>query len=45
MQSTQSTVARWEGGEHEVTMKTLSRIADALEVELVVRFGQDGAGE
>lgn len=43
MQSTQSTVARWEGGEHEITMKTLSRIADALEVEFVVRFGRDGA--
>ena len=39
MGSTQSTVARWEGGEHEVTMKTLTRVAAALELEFVVRFG------
>lgn len=44
MHSTQSTVARWETGDHEITMKTLSRIADALMVELVVRFGETGAG-
>lgn len=39
MGSTQSVVARWETGDHEITMKTLARIADALEVALVLRFG------
>lgn len=43
MNSTQSTVARWEAGEHEITMRTLSRVADALQVEFVVRFGETGA--
>jgi transcriptional regulator with XRE-family HTH domain len=36
----QSTVARWEAGEHAITMPTLSRIADGLGVELLVRFGK-----
>ena len=39
MGSTQSVVARWETGDHEITMKTLTRIADALGVELVLRYG------
>jgi len=39
MGSTQSEVARWETGDHQVTMRTLARIADALDVEVVVRFG------
>jgi hypothetical protein len=39
MGSTQSTVARWETGDHEMTMKTLSRLAAALDLELRVRFG------
>lgn len=39
MQATQSAVARWEGGGHEVTMRTLARIADALGVEFVVHIG------
>ena len=43
MGSTQSIVARWETGDHEITMKTLTRIADALEVELVVHFGSQEA--
>lgn len=43
MDSTQSTIARWEGGEHEITMKTSSRIAEALGAELVVRFGKGKA--
>lgn len=37
--STQSVVARWETGDHEITMKALTRIADALEVEILVSFG------
>ncbi|NME81504.1 helix-turn-helix transcriptional regulator [Rhodococcus sp. 105337] len=37
--STQSTVARWETGEHEVTMTTVSRVAEALGIEMLVRFG------
>lgn len=51
MGSTQSDVARRETGDHETTMKTLSRVADALEVdladalevELMVRFGSQEA--
>ena len=43
LSSTQSVVARWESGDHEVTMRTLARVADALEVELVVRFGSEEA--
>ncbi|SDQ03704.1 helix-turn-helix domain-containing protein [Arthrobacter crystallopoietes] len=39
MDSTQSTVARWESGEHEITMGTLTRIADALGVVFNVSFG------
>lgn len=39
MRSTQSTVARWESGEHEITMGTLTRIADALGIVYTVRFG------
>lgn len=37
--SQQAAVARWEKGQHDITMKTLSRIANALDVEFVVRFG------
>jgi UDP-N-acetylglucosamine 1-carboxyvinyltransferase len=43
IRSTQSAVARWETGDHELTMKTLTRIADALELELVVRYGSQEA--
>jgi transcriptional regulator with XRE-family HTH domain len=43
MRSTQSAVARWEAGDHEITMKTLTRIADALELDLVVRYGSQEA--
>jgi transcriptional regulator with XRE-family HTH domain len=39
MGSSQSVVARLETGDHEITMKTLSRIAAALGAEMVVRFG------
>lgn len=39
MKSTQSTVARWESGDHEITMGTLTRIADALGVVFTVSFG------
>jgi transcriptional regulator with XRE-family HTH domain len=39
MGSAQSTVARWETGDHEITMTTLTRIADALGIEVFVRFG------
>lgn len=39
MGSTQSIVARWETGEHEVTMTTLTRVATALDLELLVFFG------
>lgn len=43
MHSTQSTVARWESGEHEFKTETLTRIANGLGVELVVHFGRDQA--
>jgi HTH-type transcriptional regulator / antitoxin HipB len=39
MGSTQPEVARWESGEHQITMMALNRIADALGVKMVVRFG------
>lgn len=42
MGSTQSIVARWESGEHEITMANLARIADALGVVFLVRFGAKG---
>jgi len=42
MGSTQSTVARWETGEHQLTLATLDRIATALGVQLRVHFGQGG---
>ena len=42
MGSTQSTVARWETGEHQLTLATLDRIATALGVELRVHFGRSG---
>ena len=42
MGSTQSTVARWETGEHQFTLATLDRIATALGVELRVHFGRPG---
>ena len=34
----QSMVARWESGEHEFTLATLARLAEALECCLTVRF-------
>lgn len=43
MGSTQSVVARWERGEHEITMANLARIADALGVVLTLRFGTKDA--
>lgn len=42
MGSTQSIVARWESGEHEITMANLARIADALGVVFRVQFGAKG---
>jgi transcriptional regulator with XRE-family HTH domain len=42
MGSTQSTVARWETGEHQLTLATLDRIATALGVQLWVHFGRPG---
>jgi len=39
---TQSMVARWESGEHEFTLGTLARLAEALECPFTVRFS---AGE
>lgn len=39
MRRAQSEVARWESGEHAITFANLERIADALGVELTVRFG------
>jgi transcriptional regulator with XRE-family HTH domain len=36
----QSVVARWETGDHEITLRTMARIADALGIELLVRFGE-----
>jgi transcriptional regulator with XRE-family HTH domain len=39
MGSTQSTVARWETGSHQLTLATLERIATALGVTLQVHFG------
>lgn len=43
LQATQSMVARWERGGQDLKVGTLSRIADALGVELVIRFGSKGA--
>jgi transcriptional regulator with XRE-family HTH domain len=42
MGSTQSTVARWETGAHQLTLATLDRIANALGVALHVHFGPTG---
>ncbi len=42
MGSSQSVVARWESGEHEITMANLDRIAEAMGVVLQVRFGAKG---
>jgi transcriptional regulator with XRE-family HTH domain len=42
MGSTQSTVARWETGSHQLTLATLDRIANALGVAMQVRFGPSG---
>jgi transcriptional regulator with XRE-family HTH domain len=39
MGSTQSIVARWETGEHQLTLATLDRIATALGVPMHVHFG------
>ena len=35
---TQSMVARWESGEHEFTLGTLARLAEALGCHFTVRF-------
>ncbi len=43
MGSTQSVVARWERGDHEITMANLARIADALGIVFTVRFGTNGS--
>ena len=43
MGSTQSIVARWETGEHQLTLATLDRIANALGVPMHVHFGPPGA--
>lgn len=39
MGSTQSVIARWESGEHDITMANLSKLAEALGVEFIIRFG------
>ncbi|AOY74334.1 transcriptional regulator (plasmid) [Arthrobacter sp. ZXY-2] len=36
-------VARWERGDHEITMANLARIADALGIVFTVRFGTNGS--
>jgi transcriptional regulator with XRE-family HTH domain len=43
MGSTQSTVARWETGAHQLTLATLDRIATALGVAMHVHFGPTGS--
>jgi transcriptional regulator with XRE-family HTH domain len=40
--STQSTVARWETGAHQLTLDSLDRIANALGVTMHVHFGPAG---
>jgi transcriptional regulator with XRE-family HTH domain len=35
----QAEVARWESGQHDISLATLSRIADALGVEFLIRIG------
>lgn len=41
--STQSVVARWESGEHEIKTGTLARLAVALGCDLTLRFpAKDG---
>jgi transcriptional regulator with XRE-family HTH domain len=45
MGSTQSIIARWESGEHSITMGALSRIAEALGVAFKVHFGARGDAE
>jgi predicted transcriptional regulator len=42
LESTQSTVARWEAGEHEMTLSTLNRISDALGICIRLSVGQAG---
>jgi transcriptional regulator with XRE-family HTH domain len=39
MGSTQSMVARWETGAHQLTLDTLDRIANALGVQMSLHFG------
>lgn len=39
--ATQSIVARWETGDHEISMRNLARLAVALRVDLCVHFGLD----
>ncbi|MFD1125749.1 helix-turn-helix domain-containing protein [Lentilactobacillus raoultii] len=34
----QSTIARWESGDGNITMKNLSKIAQSVHKELVIRF-------
>lgn len=40
MASTQSTVARWETGEHEMTISTLHRISAALGICVKLSIGR-----
>ena len=42
LESTQSTVARWEAGEHEMTLATINRISDALGICVNISVGQAG---
>ncbi|NEN05858.1 helix-turn-helix transcriptional regulator [Diaminobutyricibacter tongyongensis] len=44
LQSTQSTIARWETGEHEMTISTLNRISEALGICVKLSFGRVGSG-
>lgn len=39
MGTTQSIIARWETGDHEISMKNLARLAEALRVDIFLRFG------
>jgi hypothetical protein len=41
MKRAQAEVARWESGEHKITMPSLQLIAETLGVEFVVRFGTE----
>jgi transcriptional regulator with XRE-family HTH domain len=41
MGTTQSVISRLESGQHSITMKTLQRVAAALERQLVVGFAEE----